>query len=101
VLAGVIIGCEIAFWVVLGAGLVLRYPLGRPQLGALFLWLAPLVDLILLVVAAIALVGDADTSRLRGWIGRLTATLAIWFFIALSYTIWPKPEPVAKLERTQ
>jgi hypothetical protein len=44
-LAGVIIGCEVAFWVLLGA---------------------------------IALVGDADTGPLRGWIARLTFTLAIW-----------------------
>jgi bacteriorhodopsin len=175
-LAGVIVGSEIGFWVVLGTGLVLRYALGRPRAGAVFLALAPLVDLILLVVtvldlrsgapartehglaaayigfsvafghstirwadvrfahhfaggpapdtrdkygtaraikewkifglaviawlvscvlllAAIALVGDADTSQLRGWIIRLTATLAIWFLVALSYTVWPKPEP--------
>ena len=174
-LIGVVVACEIGFWVVLGIGLVLRYPLGRRRAGAGFLWLAPLVDVVLLVVtvldlrsgtparpehglaaayigfsvafghrtirwadvrfahrfaggpppdprlrygtarainewklfglavvawaiscalllAAIALIEDVDATPLRGWIGRLTATLVIWFVVALSYTIWPKPE---------
>lgn len=39
--------CEVAFWVVLGAGLVARYPLRRRRLGAVLLLCVPLVDLVL------------------------------------------------------
>jgi len=175
-LPAVIVGCEIGFWLVLAAGLVLRYLLGRPRAGAVVLVFAPLVDLVLLVVtvldlragasadwmhglaaayigysiafghstirwadvrfahrfaggptpdtrdkygmaraakewrifglavlawliscalllAAVALVGDGDTTQLRGWIARLSTVLGIWFLIALSYTILPKGAP--------
>ncbi|MEV4387565.1 hypothetical protein AB0J68_17910 [Micromonospora sp. NPDC049580] len=51
----VIIGCEIAFWVLLGAGLVARYPLRRPRLGAALLVCVPLVDLALLAASVIDL----------------------------------------------
>ncbi|MFC4022172.1 hypothetical protein ACFOW4_30140 [Micromonospora sp. GCM10011542] len=47
-LVAVIVACEIGFWVVLGAGLVARYPLRRPRLGAALLVCVPLVDLVLL-----------------------------------------------------
>ena len=50
----VIIGCEIAFWVFVAAGLVLRYPARRPRAGGVVLACAPLTDLALLVVAAIS-----------------------------------------------
>ncbi|WP_066460841.1 hypothetical protein [Sanguibacter suarezii] len=39
--------CEVAFWVVLGAGLLARYPLRRRRLGAALLLCVPLVDLVL------------------------------------------------------
>jgi hypothetical protein len=177
-LAAVIIGCEVGFWLVLGAGLALRYLLNRPRAGLVVLAAAPLVDLVLLVVtvldlragapaewmhglaaayigfsvafghstigwadtqfayrfaggpppdprdkygkaraikewkyfglavlawlvscallvAAIALVGEGDTDELRGWIGRLTGVLGIWFLIALTYTVFPKQEPAS------
>ncbi|MCG8922460.1 hypothetical protein [Lentzea sp. CC55] len=45
-----IIGCEIAFWVFLLAGLVVRYPMRSPRLGAALLLCTPLVDVVLLVV---------------------------------------------------
>ena len=48
-----IAACEVAFWVVLGAGLVARYPLRRRRLGAALLLCVPLVDL-LLVSASLA-----------------------------------------------
>jgi hypothetical protein len=178
-LAAVIVGCEIGFWLVLGTGLVLRYLLHRPRAGAVVLVLAPFVDLVLLVVtvldlragapaewmhglaaayigfsvafghstirwadvrfaqyfaggpapdtsdkygmaravkewklfglavlawavscllllAAIALVGDGDTTELQGWIGRLSVVLGIWFLVALTYTVFPKSEPAAR-----
>ncbi|WP_460492240.1 hypothetical protein [Dactylosporangium cerinum] len=56
---GFIIGCEIAFWIVLAAGLVLRYPLRRPWAGAVVLAAVPVVDLVLLVACAADLRGGA------------------------------------------
>lgn len=175
-LAAVIVGCEIGFWLILGAGLALRYLLHRPRAGVVVLVLAPVVDLVLLAVTvldlragasaewmhglaaayigfsiafghstirwadvrfaqyfaggpgpdqrdrygsaravkewklfglaavawlvscalllgAIALVGDGDTSQLQGWIGRLSVVLGIWFIVALTYTVFPKQAP--------
>lgn len=48
-----IAACEVAFWVVLGAGLVARYPLRRRRLGAALLVGVPLVDVVL-VLASVA-----------------------------------------------
>lgn len=43
--------CEVAFWVVLGAGLLARYPLRRRRLGAALLLCVPLVDLVLVTAS--------------------------------------------------
>ncbi len=51
-LYALIIACEVGFWVVLLAGLVARYLLRRPRLGASLLVCVPLVDLVLLVASA-------------------------------------------------
>ncbi|MBG0563821.1 hypothetical protein I4J89_20460 [Actinoplanes sp. NEAU-A11] len=51
----VIVACEIGFWVLLLAGLLTRYVLRRPTLGALLLVSVPLVDVLLLVVSALDL----------------------------------------------
>jgi hypothetical protein len=50
-----IVVSEIAFWVVLLAGLVVRYPLRRPRLGAILLAGVPLTDLVLLVASILDL----------------------------------------------
>ncbi|MDF2925547.1 MAG: hypothetical protein K0R57_4461 [Paenibacillaceae bacterium] len=49
-IAWVIVGCEIAFWVVIALGLSFRYILRMPAVGMLLLALTPLIDLILLAV---------------------------------------------------
>lgn len=54
-LLAVIVGCEIGFWAVLGAGLVARYPLRMRRLGAALLVCVPLVDLVLLVATVLDL----------------------------------------------
>ncbi|MGC4892686.1 hypothetical protein [Micromonospora sp. DT31] len=54
-LVAVIVGCEVAFWVVLLAGLIARYPLRRPRLGAALLLAVPAVDLVLLAATTIDL----------------------------------------------
>ncbi|WDZ83370.1 hypothetical protein [Micromonospora cathayae] len=54
-LVGLIIACEVAFWVLLAAGLVARYPLRRPRAGAALLLAVPLVDLVLLAATLLDL----------------------------------------------
>ena len=51
----IIVACEIAFWVVLAAGLVARYGLRRRRLGAILLACVPLVDVVLLVATVLDL----------------------------------------------
>ena len=61
-----IVACEIGFWVLLLAGLVARYPLRRPRVGAALLVCVPLVDLVLLVASALDLRyggGEADLAH--------------------------------------
>ncbi|WP_426514460.1 hypothetical protein ACPPVO_29915 [Dactylosporangium sp. McL0621] len=58
-----IVGCEIAFWVLLGAGLACRYLLRRRRAGAVLLAATALVDVVLLVVAAMDLRGGGVAGR--------------------------------------
>lgn len=58
-LIAVIIACEIGFWVVLAAGLLTRYVLRRPRLGAALLICVPLSDLVLLAATTADLAGGA------------------------------------------
>jgi hypothetical protein len=55
----ILIAAEIAFWLLLGAGLWSRYGLGRRQLGAALLALTPLVDLLVLGASVLDLRGGA------------------------------------------
>jgi hypothetical protein len=50
-----IAACEVGFWLVLAAGLVVRYALHRPRLGGALLVGVPLVDLALLVLTVVDL----------------------------------------------
>ncbi|MFG2302345.1 hypothetical protein [Actinacidiphila glaucinigra] len=63
-LVTLIIGSEIAFWVLLGAGLAVRYLLRRPRVGAALLVCVPLVDLVLPAVA-VADLRDGGTAAAR------------------------------------
>jgi hypothetical protein len=69
----VIVGCEIAFWVLLVGGLAVRYLARRPRLGAAILVCVPLVDLLLLVVTVLHLraggTPDATTGLAAAYIG--------------------------------
>ncbi|MEU5692197.1 hypothetical protein [Actinosynnema sp. NPDC020468] len=62
----VIVACEIGFWVVLGAGLAARYGLRRPGPGAVLLWCAPLVDVVLLVATAVDLRSGGTATAAHG-----------------------------------
>ncbi len=54
-LIGLILACEVLFWVVLFSGLAARYLLRRERLSRVLLVCAPLVDLILLTATALDL----------------------------------------------
>lgn len=54
-LVAVIVACEVAFWLLLVAGLLARYPLRLPRVGAVLLLAVPAVDLVLLAVTTIDL----------------------------------------------
>lgn len=58
-LLALIVACEVAFWVLVAGGLLIRYLARRPRLGLVVLLLVPLVDVLLLVATAIHLRGGA------------------------------------------
>jgi hypothetical protein len=63
----VVIGvCEVAFWVVLAAGLVARYLLRSARVSTVLLVGVPLVDVVLLVATAIDLHGGATATATDG-----------------------------------
>lgn len=65
-IAAVIVACEIGFWVVLASGMLVRYALGRPRLGAVVLAGVPLVDVVLLAAAAVDLGRGAEFETVHG-----------------------------------
>jgi len=81
-LVTLIIAGEIAFWVVLAAGLVTRYLLRRPRLGLLLLAGVPLVDVVLLVAGTVDLARGATAG-----FGHGLATAYIGVSIAFGHSI--------------
>jgi hypothetical protein len=81
-LIAIIVACEIGFWVVLGAGLVSRYLLGRRRLGATLLALAPAVDLVLLIATVIDLSDGATATTAHG-----LAAAYIGFSVAFGHSL--------------
>lgn len=65
-IAAVIVACEVAFWVVLALGMLLRYAARRPRLGAVVLAGVPLVDVVLLVAASVDLGRGAEFETEHG-----------------------------------
>lgn len=61
-----IIVCEVGFWVLLAAGLALRYLAGMRRTGAAVLLLEPLLELVLLTVTAIDLKNGATADWKHG-----------------------------------
>jgi hypothetical protein len=66
VIVTLIIVCEVAFWVLLAAGLSLRYLARRPRLGAAVLLCEPLLEVVMLVVTAIDLKNGAEPDWKHG-----------------------------------
>ncbi|WP_419997878.1 hypothetical protein [Streptomyces boninensis] len=61
-----IIICEVGFWVLLAAGLALRYLAKKPRAGAAVLLMEPLLELTLLVVTVIDLKNGAEPDWKHG-----------------------------------
>lgn len=105
-IVGLIIACEIAFWVVLLAGLAVRYLIRKPRLGLRILLLVPLVDVVLLVVTAL----DLRRGAIAGWEHSLAAmylgfTVAFgrsmirWADERFAYCLVGGPAPVVRTGR--
>lgn len=73
-----IIACEIAFWVVIVSGLVVRYLLKRPKLGLFLLALTPVVDLILLLATGFDLYRGAVATTAH-------AIAAVYIGVSIAY----------------
>lgn len=84
----VIIACEIAFWVILFTGLLVRYAVQWPRVSTLILLLTPVVDVVLLAVATWDLLG--------GGTANLAHSLAA---IYLGYSIAYGKRHIGKLDR--
>nr|WP_237418497.1 hypothetical protein [Actinomadura rayongensis] len=61
-----IVGCEVAFWLLLVLGLAARYLLRARRLGAGLLLCVPLADVVLLAASVIDLRGGAEGSPAHG-----------------------------------
>ncbi|MFJ6481553.1 MULTISPECIES: hypothetical protein [unclassified Streptomyces] len=82
-IVALIIACEVGFWVLLAAGLALRYLAKMPGLGAAVLLCEPLMELILLVVTTVDLKNGAEPDWKHG-----VAALYIGYTVAYGhYTI--------------
>ncbi|MEV2244315.1 hypothetical protein [Streptomyces sp. NPDC049970] len=76
-----IVLCEVGFWVLLAAGLALRYVARRPRLGAAVLLCEPVLEVVLLVVTAIDLKNGAAPDWKHG-----LAAVYIGFTVGLGHS---------------
>ncbi|OKK15772.1 hypothetical protein AMK09_23365 [Streptomyces sp. CB02488] len=76
-----IVLCEIAFWVLLAAGLTLRYVARKPRLGGALLLCEPLLEVVLLVVTAVDLKNGAAPDWKHG-----LAAVYIGFTVGLGHS---------------
>lgn len=76
-----IVLCEIGFWVLLAAGLALRYAAKMPRLGAAVLLCEPLLEVVLLVVTAVDLKNGADPDWKHG-----LAAVYVGFTVGLGHS---------------
>jgi hypothetical protein len=83
VIVALIIACEVGFWVLLAAGLAVRYLLERRRTSVVLLLCEPVLELVLFVVTAVDLRNGAEPSWEHG-----LAALYIGFTVAYGhYTI--------------
>ncbi|MFJ4838957.1 hypothetical protein [Streptomyces sp. NPDC088746] len=76
-----IVLCEVGFWVLLAAGLALRYVARKPRLGAAVLLCEPLLEVVLLVVTAVDLRNGAEPDWKHG-----LAAVYIGFTVGLGHS---------------
>ncbi|MFE9723080.1 hypothetical protein ACFYQ5_05670 [Streptomyces sp. NPDC005794] len=76
-----IVLCEVGFWVLLAAGLALRYVARKPRLGAAVLLCEPLLEVVLLVVTAMDLKDGAEPGLRHG-----LAAVYIGFTVGLGHS---------------
>jgi len=77
-----ILACEIAFWVVLGAGLIARYVLNRRRLSTVLLLSVPLIDLLLVTVSVADVAGGSPPETVHG-----LAAVYLGFTVAFGHSI--------------
>ncbi|MFV0127747.1 hypothetical protein ACLGI4_08540 [Streptomyces sp. HMX112] len=65
-IVALIVICEVGFWVLLAAGLAVRYLLRMPRTGMALLLCEPLLEVLLLVVTALDLENGAEPSAKHG-----------------------------------
>jgi hypothetical protein len=100
-LVALIVACEIAFWVVLAAGLAARYGLRRERLSAALLVAVPFVDLVLLAATVADLAGGATAGAAHGlaaaYLGFSVAfgpSLVRWADVRVAHRFAGGPAPV-------
>ncbi|MEV4739543.1 hypothetical protein [Streptomyces sp. NPDC049555] len=76
-----VVACEIGFWVLLAAGLSLRYLARMPRAGVAVLLLEPVLELVLLIATAIDLRNGATADWKHG-----LAAVYIGFSVALGHS---------------
>ncbi|MBW5448867.1 hypothetical protein GE107_22770 [Cohnella sp. CFH 77786] len=98
-----IVGCEIAFWVFVLAGLTCRYLLGMRRTGAVLLACTPVIDLILLASASYDLHRGATAGFTHGmaavYIGVSVAyghRMIRWADVRFAHRFAGGPPPAAK-----
>ncbi|WP_327317893.1 hypothetical protein [Streptomyces sp. NBC_01235] len=78
---GLIIACEVAFWVLLAAGLAFRYVFRMPRAGLALLLCEPLLEVVLFAVTAIDLRYGAEPDWRHG-----LAAVYIGFTVGLGHS---------------
>lgn len=80
-IVGLIVACEVAFWVLLAAGLAFRYVFRKPRLGLALLLCEPLLEVVLFAVTSIDLRYGAEPDWRHG-----LAAVYIGFTVGLGHS---------------
>ncbi|MER6788701.1 hypothetical protein ABT330_29495 [Streptomyces sp. NPDC000658] len=80
-IVALIVACEVAFWVLLAAGLAFRYVFRMPRLGLALLLCEPLLEVVLFAVTAVDLRNGAEPDWRHG-----LAAVYIGFTVGLGHS---------------
>lgn len=107
-IAAVIVLCEIGLWVLLGLGLLLRYPARKKRLGGFVLALIPLLDVVLVVATAIDLRGGSPFDVTHGLAGiylgfsvAFGPAIVRWADVRFAHRFAGGPAPVKPASRAE